>query len=68
MHVDADIAFEKTVFCFDRQCGDIQLQLTGDQVGDLVDDADVIHSHDPDTGKEGDLFILRPFRFDTRWP
>jgi hypothetical protein len=64
MYIDPDIPFEKAVFCFDGQGIDIELQLPGNKIGDLIDDAHIIHSHDADTGEEGYLLVFGPFGLD----
>src|SRR5262249_11377060 len=64
MYVYFYIAFEKPFLRLDGQRIDIELQLAGDQVGDLVDDPYVVHADDAYTGEKGYFFILCPFRFD----
>ena len=47
---------------------DIYLQLAGNEIGDLIDDAYIVHAHDADTRKEGYLLVLGPFGLDDPVP
>src|SRR5262245_14843572 len=61
MYEHLDKALEQPFPGLDRKGGYIDLELTGDDIGDLMDNAHIIHPNDPDPGEEGDLAVLDPF-------
>src|SRR5882672_11912323 len=61
MDIDLNIAFEQSFLRLDGHGADVDPQFPGDEVGDLIDDAYIVHAYDADTREKGYLFIFSPF-------
>jgi len=64
MNIKLDITHKESLFGLDGNGRDIDLELAGDEVGDLADHSHVVDSNDLDTGKKRDLLVLGPFGLD----
>lgn len=64
VHIQSDIPMENPVLGFHGEGVDVDAQFSADQVGDLVDDTDIVDTGDLQACEERDFLVFCPFGFD----
>ena len=62
VHIEFYTAREQAFLGLNSEGCDIDLQFTGDQIGDFIDHTHIIQSNNIDPCEKGDLLVLRPLR------